>query len=60
MNEREVMVWSQLIANCRETENRDVRLWAKVGQIGTKWEKSGTFSGQISVILARQAELTVI
>ena len=27
----------------------DVRFWPKVGQIGTKWDKSGTFSDKISV-----------
>ena len=32
---------------------RDGRFGFKVGQIGPKWDKSGTFSDQISVHLAR-------
>ena len=30
------------------TENRDGRFGSKVGQIGSKWDKSGAFSDQIS------------
>ena len=33
---------------------RDGRFGSKVGQIGPKWDKSGAFSDQISVHLARQ------
>ena len=33
---------------------------SKVGQIGTKWDKSGAFSDQISVHLARGAKCTEI
>ena len=29
----------------------DVRVRIKVGQIGPKWDKSGTFSDQISVLI---------
>ena len=32
---------------------RDARFGSKVGQIGPKWDKSGAFSDQISVHLAR-------
>ena len=32
--------------------NRDGRFGSKVGQIGPSWDKSGTFSDQISVHLA--------
>ena len=31
------------------TGARDVRFGSKVGQIGPKWDKSGTFSDQISM-----------
>ena len=31
---------------------RDIRSMPKVGQIASKWEKSGSFSDQISVLLA--------
>ena len=33
--------------------NRDGRFCSNVGQIGPKWDKSGAFSDQISVHLAR-------
>ena len=35
-------------------QSRDGRFGSKVGQIGPKLDKSGTFSDQISVHLARQ------
>ena len=39
---------------------RDGRFGSKVGQIGPKWDKSGAFSDQISVHLARGAKCTEI
>ena len=36
---------------------RDGRFGSKVGQIGPKWDKSGAFLDQISVHLARGANL---
>ena len=39
---------------------RDGRFGSKVGQIGTKWDKSGAFSDQISVNLAPRAKCTEI
>ena len=38
----------------------DGRFGSKVGQIGPKWDKSGAFSDQISVHLARGAKCTEI
>ena len=37
----------------RPANTRDGRFGSKVGQIGPKWDKSGAFSDQISVHLAR-------
>ena len=39
---------------------RDGRFGSKVGQIGPKWDKSGTFSDQLSVHLAHRAKCTEI
>ena len=39
---------------------RDGRFGSKVGQICQKWDKSGAFSDQISVHLARGAKCTEI
>ena len=39
---------------------RDGRFGSKLGQIGPKWDKSGSFSDQISVYLARRAKCTEI
>ena len=39
---------------------RDGRFGSKVGQIGPKWDKSGAFSDQISLHLARGAKYTEI
>ena len=39
---------------------RDDRFGSKVGQLGPKWDKSGSFSDQISVHLARGAKCTEI
>ena len=36
---------------------RDGRFGYKVGQIGTKWDKSGSFSDQISEHLARERQM---
>ena len=36
---------------------RDGRFGSKVGQIGLKWDKSGTFSDQISVHLAQKSQM---
>ena len=36
--------------------HRDGRFGSKVGQIGPKWDKSGTFSDQISVHLAPSSQ----
>ena len=36
---------------------RDGRFGSKVGQIGPKWDKSGAFSDQISVHLARRRQM---
>ena len=33
------------------SQTREVRIWRKVDQIGPKWDKSRTFSNQISVHL---------
>ena len=33
----------------KHTQTTDVKFGSKVGQIGSKWDKSGTFSDQISV-----------
>ena len=46
---------SLAVALC--TERRVVRFGSKVGQIGPKWEKSGAFSDQISVHLARGRQM---
>ena len=35
----------------------DIMFGSKVGQIGPKWDKSGTFSDQISVHLARSSQM---
>ena len=37
--------------------DRDGRFGPKVGQIGPKWDKSGAFSDQISVHLARWRQM---
>ena len=37
--------------------HRDGRFDSKVGQIGPKWDKSGAFSDQISVHLARSRQM---
>ena len=37
--------------------DRDGRFVSKVGQIGPKWDKSGAFSDQISVHLARGRQM---
>ena len=37
--------------------SRDGWFGSKVGQIGTKWDKSGTFSCQISVHLALSSQM---
>ena len=39
---------------------RDGRFGSKVGQKSPKWDKSGTFSDQISVHLAHRAKCTEI
>ena len=39
------------------TQVRDGRFCSKVGQIGPKWDKSGAFSDQISVHLARGRQM---
>ena len=39
---------------------KDRRFGSKVGQIGPKWDKSGAFSDQISVHLARGAKCAEI
>ena len=39
---------------------RDGRFGSKVGQIGPTWDKSGAFSDQISVHLARGQNLKVL
>ena len=36
---------------------RDGRFGSKVGQIGPKWDKSGTFTDQISVHLAQGRQM---
>ena len=57
---------SALVMNCgrrpgkSDSNYRDRRFGSKVGQIGPKWDKSGTFSDQISVQLARGAKCTEI
>ena len=47
-----------IIIDC--PRSRDGRFGSKVGQIGPKWDKSGAFSDQISVHLAREAKCTEI
>ena len=37
------------ITFARTVNHRDGRIIPKMGQIGSKWDKSGTFSDQISV-----------
>ena len=40
-----------------QVRGRDGRFGSKVGQIGPKWDKSGAFSDQISVHLARGRQM---
>ena len=44
------------LRNCNSIWIRDGRFGSKVGQIGPNWDKSGTFSDQISVHLAQKRQ----
>ena len=47
-----------MIAPDGEAKTRDVKLSSKLGQIGPKWDISGTFEHQFQYILACRANLT--
>ena len=56
-DERLVVPAAYLLLELQRPRSRDGRFCSKVGQIGPKWDKSGTFSCQISVHLARPSQM---
>ena len=54
---RENSILSILSGLTNEERGVDGRFGSKVGQIGPKWDKSGAFSDQISVHLARGRQM---
>ena len=50
----------QALSGSSVANTRNGRFGSKVGQIGPKWDKSGAFSDQISVHLAREPRIRPI